>query len=171
MTRHEVYMMHLPKLKQIVSKFKQDSEDILSAFYIKWITSKSDNYLEKPLQYISRSLRNFYIDYNFKNGDLICVEHIDRYVTGHHPANDEMFFDKEVVSVYKSVAKEILPYDKYLVFSDVVDASLEDPDTTRITVAGKRGVSLNRVKYSMAENRKLLECSGYRSRLNMAGYV
>lgn len=171
MTRHEVYMLHLPKLKQIVSKFKQDREDILSAFYIKWITSKSDNYLEKPLHYISRSLRNFYIDYNFKNGDLICVEHISKYITEHHPANDELFFDKEVVSVYKSVAKKMLPHKKYLVFAYAVDASLEDHETTRVIVASKMGISLNRVKYLMAENRKLLECRGYRSKLNMAGYV
>jgi hypothetical protein len=153
-----------------VSKFRQDSEDILSAFYIKWITSEAEGYLEKPLHYISRSLRNFYLDYNFRNGDLICVENIDKYITGYSPASDDLFFDKEIVTVYKSVAKGLLPHDKYLVFADVVEASLENPETTRVQVSERLGVSLNRVKYSMAESRKLLDGADYRRRLNNAGY-
>ena len=154
----------------MAKRFDQESEDLLSDFYVKWISSKSEGYKENPKRYITRSFRNFYVDYTRNLSPTTPVSNAEFFINELEPSNETKYQSKEVVQVYKLVAKNMLPPKRYKVFENLIDAALDDPDTTRVAVASKMNVSLNKIKHNMVETRKILTKYGYRGKLNKLGY-
>lgn len=170
MSRHNVFIDNLTLLNNIANKFGQESEDLIQAFYIKWMSSKSDKYQQSPRNYIARAFRNFYKTYFYYREVLIPVESIEKTIKKRSLSSEILYQHKEVVSVYKSVGLKILPKKRHEMFLTFIDSAIEDPFTTRISVANKLNLSLNNVKTAMVEIRKALTRSSFKDKVKQQGY-